>query len=260
MTGKSLRNTIPLAYSIVSFLSLYLMTKFQSPLWFFLILFVWIGFSVAISVFVRALQTDSDKNLLSLFLSVVISSSLLLVVLEFTRLRQFYILIVTALMAVLSYWGTGAGDIIFHRGKPFRRFVVITWTMIHYAFSTTIFAILTFFPNSPWRFLLILLSGIVSGAIAIMVWERYYSARPKSFILWSLVFALSMMEIVGVMQLLPLAYVALGFIVTWIWYLLLLFVRFHLSEKGIIWKKQRVFIATNVILFIVMMLFFFRWF
>jgi len=66
------------------------------------------------------------------------------------------------------------------------------------------------------------------------------------------------MEIFWALYLLPFGYIVLGFFATWIWYVMLLLIRFHISTEGIRWKEQTRFLMGNGILFVAM-LFLIRW-
>jgi len=59
-----------------------------------------------------------------------------------------------------------------------------------------------------------------------------------------------MVELAWAAQLLPFGYATVGALLTWIWYILQLLVRFHFSERGVDWKKQIPFLVGNIVLMI----------
>jgi len=103
------------------------------------------------------------------------------------------------------------------------------------------------------------LSAIIFSYISIMIWKQYFKAHPKHFTLWGLVLGLVMFELVWVIYLLPFGYLVLGFLVTWIWYVLQLFIRFHLTPQKIVWRKQRTFILANIAFYVILFFFIIRW-
>jgi hypothetical protein len=61
-----------------------------------------------------------------------------------------------------------------------------------------------------------------------------------------MVFVLS--EMAYVVLLWPLGYFTSGLLLTWMWYIVWLMLRFFISEEGINWNRQRWFLLTNAIL------------
>lgn len=142
--------------------------------------------------------------------------------------------------------------------KPFRRMVMMLWVFDAYAFQTTLFALVLFFPNIPFWIVVLMGAGLLCY-ISYMIWYLYFPAPPASFSLWLILVGLLMSEIIWTVQLLPFGYAVTGFVVTWLWYLMQLFLRFHFSPQGIIWKQQRWFLLTNGALMVVFFTFVFRW-
>ena len=142
--------------------------------------------------------------------------------------------------------------------KPYRRMMMLLWVFDAYAISTTLFAVSLFFPEvSFW--VLVILSGVVYAYISFMIWRMYFNLKFKKNWLWLSIVTLFMIELVWVMHLLPYGYLASGLLVTWVWYMLQLFIRFHFGPKGVVWKKQTLFLISNVVLYCLILLFFVRW-
>jgi len=58
---------------------------------------------------------------------------------------------------------------------------------------------------------------------------------------------------------LPFGYLVFGGLFAWRWFFAQLFIRFYLSPQGIIWKKQITFLLSNLVLFILLLIFLVRW-
>jgi len=142
--------------------------------------------------------------------------------------------------------------------KPVRRIKMILWVFDVYAIFTVIFALDLFFISVPF-WLLILVAGVVGGVVAIMIWQMYTKVEFRQVLFWSGLIGLVVVELVWVLHLLPLGYLVLGALVTWLWFLMQVFIRFHLSPRGIIWKNQMWFLITNFILFFIILFFIVRW-
>ena len=141
--------------------------------------------------------------------------------------------------------------------KPLRRIVAVIASFDLYVILTAFFALITFFQRSP--FWLISILGAAAGALsAVTIWEMYYEKGYKAWSVWAGVVALITLELLWVVRTLPFGYFVQGLIVSWVWYLCTLFIRFHVSSRGIIWKKQKWFLAGNVICMIALLAFV-RW-
>jgi len=140
--------------------------------------------------------------------------------------------------------------------KSLRRFVTLIWTFNVYTYFSALFAINLFFPSIPF-FILSLFGALISAGIAFMVWNLYYP-KVKDYKVWTGVMALIILELMWVLKLMPFGYFALALLLTWVWYVAQLFIRFSLSDKGIVWKYQKWFLLANFVLFIIMLCFI-RW-
>ncbi|MBU0596995.1 hypothetical protein KJ641_04180 [Patescibacteria group bacterium] len=145
-----------------------------------------------------------------------------------------------------------------HESKPWRRIMMMLWVFDCYALATVILAFGIFFPGTPYWILAILIA-LVYALISVMIWKMYFAWPYRNFTLWFLVVLLVMSEIVWAMHYLPLGYLVLGVFITWIWYIIQIFVRFNLSKRGIIWKNQLWFLLSNAVLYILLLFFFAKW-
>jgi len=142
-------------------------------------------------------------------------------------------------------------------------------------------------PQRRWRFLMCLfgLVGIWSGLGAVVSFQIYtisywwwlisgaiitagiggwwwveYGVKPeKQFWRWLIISLLIQLELAWVIFLWPLGFLVIGFLLTWIWYIIWLLARFHLSPDGINWKKQAPFLIANAILLTIFLLWVARW-
>ncbi|HOX60596.1 MAG TPA: hypothetical protein PLV72_01155 [Candidatus Magasanikbacteria bacterium] len=142
--------------------------------------------------------------------------------------------------------------------KPSRRLSLILWTITVLASSISLFSAGIFFAQIP-SWCLSLLIALVCGGAAIGVWRMYFNESGHKFMLWALLVGVGMFECAWVLMMLPLGYLVLGFVLSWVWYLSVLFVRFHFGPQGIVWRYQGWFILTNLILLVCLLIFFVRW-
>ena len=113
-------------------------------------------------------------------------------------------------------------------------------------------------PNvSFWVWLV--LASFFSALIAGWWWLEYGAQKNKRFWLWVGFWFLLMLELLWVVQLLPLGYLASSLILIWCWYVAWLLARFNLMPEGINWRKQIWFLAFNAILFPLFLIFIIRW-
>ena len=113
-------------------------------------------------------------------------------------------------------------------------------------------------PNvSFWVWLV--LASFFSALIAGWWWLEYGAQKNKRFWLWVGFWFLLTLELLWVVQLLPLGYLASSLILIWCWYVAWLLARFNLMPEGINWRKQAWFLALNSVLFILFILFVVRW-
>ena len=136
-----------------------------------------------------------------------------------------------------------------HVDKAFRRALMMLWVFNAYALATGVFAFNLFFPNVSFVYF-DLLGSMMFGGVSIMILRLYFDVPFSRLILWGLLVVLLALEVMWVIHLFPFGYFASAFFVTWLWYLVQLFVRFHISTHGILWKRQRWFLIENVALLI----------
>ncbi len=145
-----------------------------------------------------------------------------------------------------------------HMAKPIRRIMMslVVWSV--YIIVATMFAFSLFFPKIPvWGWGLIQTVYVVYATF--LIWKLYIPISVTSSALWLLVIAIIQLELFWLFQFFPFGYFASSLLLTWIWYIITLFIRFHVSPQGIIWKKQREFLIINGLLYTAFLVFIIRW-
>lgn len=182
---------------------------------------------------------------------------LLLSVIEETRISWFLIFFGPACMIPLLLLPEEE-DIPPHQRKPWHRYLTMILTLDFFAFLSFLFALNIFSVPVPF-WLGGLIASLLVGFITQEIWRLYFNWPREKFLLWSLLMAMLLWELVWVLQLLPLGYLAAGLFAVWPWYIAQLLVRFQLSPEGIVWRRQVTFLAGNFILYVGLLLFFVKW-
>lgn len=152
---------------------------------------------------------------------------------------------------VLASWGKLAvSPTAFLREKPIRRAVVMLVALAVFAYSSFGQAVLTLFPNFSPMIVHTLLGVLVSYG-AYLAWSLYYDGSTIEFLIPAMVLFCLGFEMSLVISFLSIGYLAAGFIMSWLWYIAQLFIRFHFGKRDIIWRKQKWFLGINVALMIV---------
>lgn len=178
---------------------------------------------------------------------------------EVTVLRYFLdavggialFLIITS--AIRDAYGMRSG------AKEWRRVQMMLWVFAVYACGTTLFALVLFFSSIPVIFFAVVM-GVLAGYSAQSVWVLYLAEEDISYRVWAVLLGsiTAQLFFVGAYAL-PFGYLALGLLLVWVWYIAQLLIRFHLSHKGILWKRQRLFLLANGILYALLLFRFIRW-
>lgn len=171
--------------------------------------------------------------------------------------RAIIIIASVSLGSLVSIIESESDDTPVYIKKAFRRIFVMGWVYVCGSLLIATYAVSVFFPNIP-AWILFLIVGGYTSMISYSVWRMYYKISIRRCLLWIIIMAVMSMEIFWAIQLLPFGYIVLGFITAWIWYIMLLFIRFHMSAEGIRWREQSKFLIWNGIL-LLLLLFVVRW-
>ncbi|HLD31804.1 MAG TPA: hypothetical protein VJB37_02820 [Patescibacteria group bacterium] len=226
----------------------------------------WVGLPmiavwVVLIVFLCRLKNETEarrpERLVLLILSAA-SGLLIFLLLEWIWLRRL-MLILTSLFPYLILASEEAKQFkLSYEQKPWRRIDVMVYTFSLYAIFTFLFSLRTLFSGLPF-WLPSFFGCLFAAGVAALVWRLYYDQPLPFFFFWSLIVGIVMWELLTIIGFLPLGYLTLGGLATWLWYVLQLLVRFRLSPRGIEWRRQILFLISNVVLLFIFLWFFVRW-
>lgn len=247
---SSLLSLVPGAVSAIALVIIYMSPSAMSLL---LVTLVWWGLLVWSHVFFKLNRSHVFLQLLTSFAFIALLS-----LVEGTLMAAFLIALSAIAFSFIWRWVTEVSrQTTGLQYKTWRRIIMMLWVFNVYAITTVLFSIPVFFQGTP-RILMILLAGVCAAAVALMIWHTYFQTELYTFLLWGAVLAVVIMEAMWALFYLPLGYFGLGLLLTWIWYLLQLFIRFHLTKGGILWERQKMFLTVNAVAF-ASVLFLVRW-
>ena len=262
MTAKNmLRLLITYRYAVlagfVSIAALFVMQRFPIYWVFLAAIGIW---SAAVILLFRLIEKKINRRYpyLPLLFATVAGFVGLTSLIEWTPLRFFLNLLSGAVMMILFILPLHEASTARHEQKPWRRILMMLWVFDAYALATTFFAVGLLFQNIPAPILSVA-AGAIFGASSREIWRLYFIEAETRLTLPPFLIGLIMTELVWTARLLPFGHLALGLLVTWAWYVLQLLIRFHMSPQGIVWRRQRLFLATNAILYVVFLFFVVRW-
>lgn len=241
---------------LVSSAALFLISQFPYRSLFWSILPLWGVGLVSILWFLRR-RYGIKTNCILLIATTVVAFTGLTLLIEWIFLRLFLVGSLGVILAFLGWWTLYGEASPIDVQKSVRRMMTMLWVFHAYALATVIFAIHILVQAVPF-WILALLIAIFFGFISYMVWRLYINLPIRSLLFWVLLLIFFMIECVFVLELLPFGYLVLGLFLTWVWYILQLLFRFHLSRQGLSWRKQRKFLMVNSIAFVILF-FVVRW-
>ncbi len=256
---RSLKNIIfGTTIGLIVTLGLLLLTIFPGFLTLFIVFFG--SLSLLLSFYSYVKKTREWKESLGGLTVLLLCSQIGLVsIIEHVWVRLFVIFLSGMIFGLLYGAGVVTESGLSSLQKPYRRFVLSAWVMCVFGMCSSIFALQVFLPI-PFVFVcLLIVGGSLMGYVASFVWQMYFSKPKKVFLLWMVLVGFVGMQLFWAMHFLPLGYLNLGMFMTWAWYLVVLFARFHFDQEGIDWKQQWRFLLTNAILFVILVMFFVRW-
>ncbi|MBI2437012.1 MAG: hypothetical protein HYV41_04710 [Candidatus Magasanikbacteria bacterium] len=187
-----------------------------------------------------------------------LSFIILIALIEAVWLRWFFVGLSVPFFFFIAYWWEPRIERAIHiKEKPLRRIMMMVYVFNVYAFLLGVFAVHLYFPMAPF-WILSFVAGLYAAFGAYMIWNLYFKIRLTDSVVWTMIIAFMVIELMWVLRLLPFGYLALGLLTVWVWYIVQLFIRFHLGSKGILWNEQRGFIIGNVVLYI-FVLYIIRW-
>lgn len=139
-----------------------------------------------------------------------------------------------------------------------RRVLMMLMVFDTYALTTALFALYLFFPALPFWILTGVGAGIATTA-ALFIWRLYGYRSWHQVAAPLLIVALSSAELIWASHFLPFEYGTFGLIIAWLWYLMQLFLRWHMSPAGVVWRRQRWFLLANFAFMVIIFMFYVRW-
>ncbi len=248
---KVILHTLSIIGGLLHIALLITIISFPTITVFFTALIVYLALLLFIQKTTIRIQGDHYQwqAVVSLIVSVV-ASVLLLSITEMPQLKWFlyalYGLITASILDMPTRVYTGQ---MTQTEKPVRRIALMIWVWNMYALSTFFFAAILFFPNvSSWVWLIA--DALGYSATCYIVWHVYLPLAPKTYLFWLALIALVMLELLWMISLLPFGYTVSAFLATWLWYTIQLYVRFDMSPRGIIWRRQLWYLGVSITVFL----------
>lgn len=186
----------------------------------------------------------------------------LISVMDQAFLRVFLMILLAVSLGLIYGWGIVGMSGTFVSAKPVRRFFMMILTFGLFSLATVYFAVGTLGVAPPGVWVLIFNTLVLSlffGVVVALIWRLYEPALWRTLLPWVGCVSLVVFELALVIRFLPLGYVVSGFVLSWIIYIVQLLIRFHLTDKDIIWQDQRIFLTANAALFVILLLLYARW-
>ncbi|MBP7992075.1 MAG: hypothetical protein KAZ30_00260 [Candidatus Magasanikbacteria bacterium] len=181
----------------------------------------------------------SELGLLSLFVVVEWPSALVLI----TTLG------VLGATVIMLWSRRVAAPIVFVREKPLRRAVSAALALALFGFCAFIEARVVFFPSTFTTIISPFIQAGFATLASFLLWSLYFQARLKDYFVPLSVMGVLIGQASLIIGLSSIGYLAGALIITWLWYVLQLLMRFHFGNRDIIWFKQRKFLVINAVLF-----------
>lgn len=227
-------------------------------LWFFsLVWLCWMALLGLAGWYFSAKQNNFWQNLLLIWANAA-AVTIMLVILEDDFWRDVLIIFAGLAVAFLFIQTARQASGLSYEEKPYRRIRMMLWVFVVYAGLTLVYALVSFFPAVP-LWLVGLLGSALASAVSLGIWRMYFAVSWRSLFLWATVIGLAVWEVIWALHFLPFGYLVLGALTVWVWYVMQLLVRFHLSSNDVIWRKQVYFLAANLVLYVLILWLFVRW-
>lgn len=246
--------------AIISFIGFYLLSLFPNYYSLSVVLVVW-TIITSLLIYRRYRKeekiTDLKRYLLAILFSILGFVGVFLLV-EWNILRWFIAILASVCIGAIFIATEKLNLSRIAEYKPWRRMFMMLLVFDSYLILTTLFGVDVFFSEMVSFWILALVGSIIFSVSSLLIWQLYYEKNIKELLIWMILVALIIFELMWSAQFLPFGYLVLGLIITWLWYILQLFIRFRLSDRGIIWVKQKFFLTGNILLFL-LFLYFIRW-
>ena len=225
---------------------------------------VWLGFRMLLwGVLIRLVYFSPGIKRLSHFFSLLVfgvGSLLLLMFMDWSAAWWVVVLAFVTLPAI-SFGFLPAKEVeLSFEAKPYRRWKFLLTIFGLMGIVSGLFAMAAFqlFYNVN-GLIYIAIAAISIGVISVWWWNEYGVTLSRSIAVTVLMFMILMTELILIVMIWPLGFLANGLIIVWWWYIGWLLVRFHLSKDGIVWKKQKWFLLFNTLAMFIFLVLVVRW-
>jgi hypothetical protein len=141
-----------------------------------------------------------------------------------------------------------------HEYKPWRRMFASIITIACCSLLALLFGLDTFFqaPAFVWY---LLGGGGVMGWLGYVSLRLYHPEPTPQLAVWAALIGALGVELMWALSRTSLGYLVIGFVLAWMWHVSVVLVRFHLSARGITWRKQYLFLFMTATGILVVLLF-----
>lgn len=175
-------------------------------------------------------------------------SGLFFAILDWPPASYLWLILTGVSTGAIVWWQfLRRAPLISFQRKPWRRVIMMIWSITVCAALGVLAAWHIFFPTWP-TILLSLVGALVAALAGHQIWSLYQAPLPPVFLGWTAILGLAMLEIISVVfYFLPFGYFTSALFLGWMWYVAQLLIRFYESRTGIIWYRQRWFLVGNAI-------------
>ncbi len=212
------------------------------------------------ALFIRLVYYPPEFSRWRHFLSLVFFNFGLIVSLSIFiewHVARYLLNAVFIIFSASSFWllPAGADPLLFYQ-KPFRRWLFLMDAFGLAGFWCGIFALMSFQLIRAFYYpVLYFIASAVSSLIAFWWWREYGINHSRRLFFSTIVCFVLSYELSWIVGRWPLGFMVSGMIMIWFWYCWWLIMRFNLSKEGIDWKKQKFFLFSSALLFILFMIF-----
>jgi hypothetical protein len=227
-------------------------------------IWIWLGVRIAIwVVFMWSVYYSKEmsrvKHLLSL--SVMLVGACLFLLFVEWKFAWYIIGAAFSFFSFFSFWllpSSSVGLSVFLKPHLRWRFVMSTIGLAGIFQGVQAIISLQIAPGIN-SFTWLVVAAVCASIFAGWWWWEYSPVLGRRFWLSVSLWFVIMLELLWVINMLPLGYLTSSLVLIWCWYVAWLLFRFNLSQEGIHWKKQVMFLSVNSFLFTIFLFFIALW-
>lgn len=169
--------------------------------------------------------------------------------------RSAHLLVATlaffSAVAVTLWSRRVSAPIVFVREKPLRRAITVLLALAVFSYVAAVHAVLILFADLAAPLLMHFVLAAVVALGTYLLWSLYYQGSGREFLIPLGVVFLFVMEGSIIAALGSTGYFIRAFGLGMLWYVMQLFIRFHFGNRDIIWPRQKFFLASTTVVFVV---------